>query len=1423
MSKFSVRKPLTIFVAVLAVIILGVVAFTRMTPDLLPNMDFPYVIIMTTYPGQSPEIVEAEITRPLEQSMATLDHIKEVSSTSQENYSLVVLEFEESVNMDTVGVDIQQSISALQGTWDETVGSPYVLKINPSVLPIGIAAVSKTDMDITELSDFLDETIVPKLEGVTGVARVSTSGSIYRQINVVISQEKIDAVNKRLADKINGRLDDAQTELEDTRAELEDAKSQLEDAKAELDSGKEALVGQSGSAQGQLTQQQTELQNTRMQLADQLAALQSTRTTVSTGLASLQQAKDGLDKIDAGIKAADTALAVADGDLEQLKQMKDAAQGVLTSAENAVASAQTAYDAAVQDQTDAQTTYTDAVLAQAQAQAEVDGLNAQIAAAEAAGKDTSALKSQLEAADQDLEDKNQAVTAAQQELTEATDAVADRQGELTTANTNKASAETAYNNLAMGVLAAEQKPMLEAQRANIVAMLTQQGITEEQLPDKITELQGNLAEVDAGIAQLNDALSQLDSGAIQLSQAMGVLSQSQSSGLLQLADAAAQLTINSASLDSALAEVDSGLEQIEGSREDALAQADMSGTITMDMVSQLLAAQNFSMPAGYIEQDGISYMVSVGDEITRERDLELLILFDTGEDGIGPICLEDVADVFITDNSGEVYAKLNGADSVMLTFEKQSNAATAEVSDALHARFDELEEQYPGLKFALLMDQGDYIYLIINSILSSLASGAIFSIIILFLFLRDLRPTVITLVAIPVSVIFAFVLMYFSGITLNMISMSGLAVAVGMLVDNSIVVIENVYRLRSKGATAVQAAVAGADQVAGAITASTLTTVCVFAPIVFVEGITRQLFTDLALTMTYSLMASLVIALTLVPAMAKGMLKDRKRPKHGKHGKHGVEKGEGFIYRTYRVLAGWNLRHKWVILLLAVGLLAFTGWEALGKGFSFMPEIDMNTVSVTISMPEDATRDEAVALADQALERIAEVPGAQYVGAMMGSSTISLGGMGGGAAGGGQYDVTVYVGLPEGASGAEAGAWIADRCAGMDCQVSYDSAMMDMSMLTGSGITVNIYSEDMQALQKAAGTVADALAKVPGVDEVDDGLEDAQTAYHVTVDRNKAMQKGFTVAQIYMEIASALTSSTTAMDMQMDSITADVVVQSEDGMSLRDLENYQFESTDQQTGETTTFRLDEVAKVEPTVSMSSINRIDQRRYLAVTASLLPDYNVTLVTSDAQQALEDVALPDGVSYEFAGENETIMDAVEDLMLMLLIGVILVYFIMVAQFQSLKSPFIVMFTIPLAFTGGFAALLICHMDVSIVSIIGFVMLVGIIVNNGIVLVDYVNQLRAGGMARRDALIEAGVTRMRPIFMTSLTTILGLIVMAMGKNVGTSLMQPVAVVCIGGLLYATIMTLFVVPCIYDLLNRKELEVIRDEDMVFDDDGIA
>ena len=1340
MSKFSVKKPLTVFVAVIAILVLGVVAYTRMTPDLLPNMDFPYVMIMTTYPGASPEKVEEEITKPMEQSMSTLEHIKEVTSTSSENYSIVMLEFEESVNMDTIGVDIQQQISTLSTAWEDTVGTPYVLKINPSMLPVEVAAVSMEGMDTVALTEFLNETLMNKLEGIAGVARISASGMIEQELHVILDQEKIDALNQRIADSINGELDDAAAELTEKKEELEKAQNQMKGAQSQLNSGKKQLAEQTAAAEAELNAKQTELLSAKAELKDQIAQLNSAKQQLESTLTILKALQSGIAELESqgsAIKQDIDTLLSLQQTAANLKALQAQFEAQIEEIKNNLDLTQEEIDAAI-----AEIKNSDAYL-----QMEADWAKLQAALA-AYGLD-------LESIQGSIEEK-----------------------------------QAAWNDIQTRLKELEEN-------------LTGQGLDSESLKNQIAEMESQMSQIDEGTAALEDALEQLDSGMLQLQDAEELLSQQKTSGLLEISSAAAELAVGSANISTALTQIEGGLDTIEDSREDALKQADLNEIITMEMIAQILTAQNFAMPAGYVEQDGISYMVSVGDEITQLETLQNLLLFDLGMEGIDPIYLEDVAVVMVTDNRNETYAKLNGSDGIVLSFEKQSTYATAETTNNIQARFRELEAEYPGLQFVALMNQGDYIYLIVESILSSLLLGAVFAVIILFLFLKDLRPTFITLCSIPISVIFAIVLMYFSGVTINMISLSGLAVAVGMLVDNSVVVIENIYRLRAKGANVIQAAVSGAGQVAGAVTSSTLTTVCVFLPIVFVEGITRQLFTDLALTMTYALMASLIVSLTLVPAMASGMLRKDRPIKEGV-----LEKK---LLPLYEKGVQWSLKHKAVVLIASAVLLVVTAAASLAKGFIFMPTMDMPNVSVSVTMPEDCTMEKAVELADEVLARIGAVEGIETAGAMMSSGIGLMGGSGG------SYDVTVYITLSdENASGAAVGEEITALCADMECEVTASSAMMDMSMLTGSGVSMNVYADDMEVLQNAAKTAASVLEGIEGVGDVSDGLEDAAPALHVSIDRSEAMKHSLTVAQIYMEIASALTTDTTVTTLELDGTSTEVIIEKPAGavLDVDGLKAYTFEVTGRD-GTTSTVALSDFAEIVETTSLNSINRLSQRRYLSVTAEVKDGYNVTLLTSQAEEAMKEADLGDGVTYAFTGENESIMEAVEQLMLMMLLGVLLVYLVMVAQFQSLKSPFIVMFTIPLAFTGGFMALLICGMEVSVVSLIGFVMLVGIIVNNGIVLVDYINQLRLEGVERRAAIVEAGSTRMRPILMTSITTILGLIDMAVRKSAGTALMQPVAVVCIGGLVYATLMTLFVVPCIYDMLNKKELRSVREEDL--------
>lgn len=1290
--------------AVLAIMVLGVVAYLKMTPDLLPNMDFPYVVIVTTDPGASPETVEAEITKPMEQAMATLNEIKHISSTSQNSMSMVVLEFEQGVNMDSTGVDIQQKIAILQGGWDDTVGTPYVLKINPTMLPVEIAAVSRENTDVAELSEFVEKTLTNKMEGITGVASVSVSGLLKRQMNVILSQEKMDALSGRLAEAVNEQLDAAQTQLEQTR-------QQLLDAKAMIRTAEETAIAQAATkALEAVRDSMWEMEAQAAQLTDKLAELQ----TILQRKTELEMKKAGYDARIAAIER--NILLTEEQKAEQIAAVK---------------------------------------------------------------------------------------------------------------------AESGY-------------VQMEAELAEIDLRLAALGTDWDHLLEEIEKTSQQLAALQEKIRQFKEDNSVLAGMVEKIT-----------SGAMTVADGAQQIVAGNIRIDTALTQLEAGFATLEQSRASALEQTNLKNVLQLSTVGALLTAQNFSMPAGYIEDgNGVQYMVSVGDNISTREELQRLILFDLGMEGVEPIRLEDVAEVFVTDNSGQIYAKLNGENGVTLTFNKQSTYATAEVSENISRRFEELTQEYEGLHFTPLMDQGDYIRIIIHSILSSLAWGALFAILILYLFLRDLRPTVITLVAIPVSVIFAVVLMYFCGVTINMISLSGLAVAVGMLVDNSVVVIENIYRLRAKGASVFQAAVAGAGQVLGAITASTLTTVCVFLPIVFVEGITKQLFTDLALTMTFSLLASLLIALTLVPAMAAGMLQKQKPMKPGLLDK---------VYPGYRKAVAWSLRHKAAVLGAAVVLLVGSAALTIHRGFVFMPEIDLNTVSVTITMPEGCDHDKAAELADEVTRRALTIDNVQTVGAAMSSSSamsmMNMGGMGGT---GGDYDVTAYIIVPEGESGNAAGRELVELCKDMECTVSYAGAADSMTqMMTGSGISLRVYGENMEDLQTAAGTVAETLRSVEGIRRASDGLSDAVPAIHLTVDRSKAMRHGMTVAQVYMQVASALSTSASSADMTLDGQSMDVIIALSDAQKV-DLEKLlELEikpgssmggavsgmgggamnsmgsamggmggssmsgamastGTSASAGEGSggeSFKLGEVATLEHTVSMSTISRMEQRRCITVTAKVHPDYNVTKVSGAAIRAVENLELPAGVTVEFDGENETIMEAMEQLVLMLLLGVLLVYLVMVAQFQSLKSPFIVMFTIPLAFTGGFLILLIGGVELSVVSLIGFVMLVGVIVNNGIVLVDYTNQLRLEGMERREAIVEAGVTRLRPILMTSITTILGLLVMAFGGDAGTALMQPMALVCIGGLIYATLMTLLVVPCMYDILSRRELRKVEEKDLTYEE----
>lgn len=1341
LPKLSVKKPMTIFVAVIVVIVLGIVSVFKMTPDLLPNMDFPYAIILTTYPGQTPETVESVVTKPLEQSLSTIDGVKTITSTSSDNYSMLTLEFEDGTNMDTATVDMRGNLDTIKDAWPDGVGSPYLMKINPNMMPVAMVAVDYDGYDTVQISDYVNNELKNQLEGIDSVASVSTKGIVTQKENVIISQTKIDALNAKINDALNDKFGDAEKKISDAKKELQDNISKaeqgsdtIEQSINDLNSQQEEVAKQLADAQGKAQSGYTEILNAKMQLLDQQQSLTATKQTLTIAYQTLTQIKEKLDSLQ--------------DEKVQLTQQIEAFEKIYNDYKDALSKL------ANPELTDEQLAQVRAILAKIDEELDKYGFPKE-----------------------ELEEK---LNNAKNALT----------------NVDKAITQT-------------------------VEALKGLDTTEEKLDDTIAEIADKISQVDGGITQIAAAVKGLDNNTVSVNQALSEIEKQQSLAAYQLSGGLSALNTKQSEVNSALTQLNSAQEELKSASDELSDQkdkakkaADMTNTVTISNVSNILTAQNFSMPAGYVSDDeNIKYLVRVGDKIDGNKEMQSLALFDTGIDGIGVVKLSDVADVFIADDSDEVFTKINGNSGVVFSFSKQSDAATATVSENIAKKLNSLTQENEGLHFTTLMDQGDYIDIIINSVLQNLLMGAVLAIIILYLFLRDIKPTLIVALSIPVSVIFALVLMYFSGVTLNMISLSGLAIGVGMLVDNSVVVIENIYRLRNLGVPPVKAALNGAKQVAGAIASSTLTTICVFFPIVFIEGLTRQIFMDMALTITYSLLASLIVALTLVPAMGQRMLRKVKPVKHGMFDKMlgGYEKSIRFV-----------LKHRAVALIAAVVLLFGSMFGAVARGFSFMPNMASTELSVTVSLDDSATMDDTIDAAQNLLDTLSKYDDFETVGVMTGSTTSLMGLKGSvSSSDADKGSVMAYAVFKDDkvknsesiSKEIEAELQSIDG----DVVVSGSSSSSSMSAMLGDdGVSIKLYGDDLKTLQNTAKDMAEKLAAVDGIDETDNGIGATSGEIKVTVDKTKAAKKSLTVAQVYQQIAAAITSETTSSTLTNSGKDLDVVVIKDENSDVtkNNIKDIKLTYTDKEGNEKTT-KLSEVAEISDSESMNSITRSDQKRYIKVSGTLKDGYTNTDVSNKAKALFDDYKLPDGCSIEYSGSNESTMEAVNQMLLMMLLGVILIYLIMVAQFQSLKSPFIIMFTIPLAFTGGFLGLLITGFDVSVVALLGFVMLCGIIVNNGIVLVDYINNLRLEGKERREAIVEAGKTRMRPILITAITTVLGLSTMALGIGTGSEIMQPIAIVCIGGLLYATIMTLYIVPVIYDILSKKELRKVSESDL--------
>ena len=1277
MGKFSVKKPFTVLVAVIMVLMLGFVSISNMQTNLLPDVNTPYLMVVTVYPGASPERVESEVSDVMENALGTVAGVESITATSAENYSLLLMHFAEGTDMNSALVKVSNKVDQTTSSLPSSCLSPSIIEYSLNMNAFMTVAVSREGSDVYDLSDFVSDTLVPYVERKGGVSSVSANGLIEKMVQVQLSQEKVDAINERLLEVIDAQLADA-------RAQLDAAEAQIEAGRAEYNR--------------QFKNFNKTVSNTVMQQYSGEVG-----NAVETVRKQAQALLDSVNQLIAVVQEPEIQQALID--------VRDGLQRVM------------------------------------------DKFN--------------------ETGMKDIDSLIEIVA----ELREITD-------KLTTA--------------------------LQQLQERLNTETGTEGSTATDLVDDL-QVQQSLSTV---YNTLNDVIKAMDDvpGLMStFSDALGTYSQQQLEAYMQFTEAREMLNEYEKQLETAK-------QTYEDAKEKAMASSDVSKMLDIDTLAQLIYAQNFSMPAGYVkDSSGKSWLLKVGEEYDSIDDISGALLLHV--DGFGDVRLSDVADVEVIDNAEASFTRLNGERAAVLKIYKGSSSSASTVSDNCLSAFKELEAQYDGLHVVVLSNQGNYITIIVKSILSSMIIGAVLAIIVLALFLRDVKPTLVVGFSIPLSVLFAVVLMYFTGMDLNVMTLAGLSLGIGMLVDNSIVVIENIYRLRGRGVPAARAAVQGAKQVGMSVVASTLTSVCVFLPVVFSSSIVKSLMQPMSLCIGYCLMASLIVALTVVPAAASTVLK-KAEPKQLKW----FDK----IQDKYAKSLEWCFRHRALPLLAAVVLLAFCGWRVFSMGVELLPTITSNEAIVTLSTTKDLSKEDSYAIAGKAVEAMLEVDHVEEVGITTDTRVagMDIGQLGlptaitdllNAANSYGTYQVNVM--LDESLSSSEietARQALEEALSGIeDCTAKVEiSGMQELTSQLASGLSVKIYGADAETLSQLSEKVVDIVNDTEGFANATNGLGSGDATINLHIDRDKVRSYGLTVAQVYQQIAAKLTTTTTAQTpVTVDGSTMSVQISNNlDPVTKENMMDITFETTVMSADGTTstgTCTLADMATWDTGSAPDSITSEDQTQYVSVTADTLDGYNTTVQARVLEKKLNEFALsdemPEGCSFSMGGESDSVNFMVNEMVQWLSLALPFVYLVMVAQFQSLLSPFIVLFTIPLAFTGGLLGMLFTGQQLTMISLMGFIVLMGTVVNNGIVFVDYTNQLRMGGMERRAALIATGKTRMRPILMTTLTTVLAMLQLVFSNDMASQLMSGMAIVIICGLTYATIMTLYVVPLLYDLLFKK------------------
>lgn len=828
-----------------------------------------------------------------------------------------------------------------------------------------------------------------------------------------------------------------------------------------------------------------------------------------------------------------------------------------------------------------------------------------------------------------------------------------------------------------------------------------------------------------------------------------------------------------------------------------LKQDKMAGyALDANTIISILQAENLNQPGGTLEYGEKSLIVRTMGEFSSIEDLyDIPIPLKTG----AIIRLTDVADVYEVYQDVSSISRLNGQDCVTLSVQKATGANTVGVVEAIQKEIAKINAENADIEVSVVFDQAEFIKQAINNLTDSAIYGGILAVLVLFLFLRKIKMSLIVGTAIPISVIATFIVMYFTDMTFNIISLCGLAMGIGMLVDNAIVVLENIFRKRSEGLSREDASLEGAREVTGPIIASTLTTVAVFLPIVFVEGFASQIFRDLSLTVTFSLLCSLAVALTVIPSLCSKFDAARLKPK--KKNKNPItwildlwgRMIEG-LDGLYRKLLQAVLRHRWRTVIIAF-IIFIASFSLLPKiGMELIPATDQGQISVSVSLPRGSQLAETDAVATQVETLLAEIPEVDKVITSVGSS-----GMLGGASG---DSASMTVNLKALNQRAKSTAQVVEDIRarvgdipGAEIEVTSQSTM---SMGTG-GISISISGDDMDTLQTLSEEVVRQISAVEGIRSPQSTFQQGKPEVRLLVDRQKAASFGLTGAQVasYLRIAMDGRVATT---LKQDGAEIDIKVSlpKADKTTLQQLKTLTI-----QTPTGAFIPLSALVTTEQTNGNIVITRDNQQRYINVTADTY-GRDLGSISQDVAAKLDAMTFPAGYTHSMGGDYETMMESFSSLFLALLLAIVLVYMIMAAQFESLLYPLIIMFSLPLAFTGSVLVMAVSGKTLNVASFIGVIMLVGIVVNNAIVLIDYINQLRKEGMERDQAILEAGPKRLRPILMTSLTTILGLLPLALATGEGTEIQTPMSLVVIGGLISSTFLTLVVIPPIYTMFDN-------------------